>query len=298
MPLALCLALALFVGASDPAYAIESTRVSWAGLGVAYIFFLANLVIGGGLFVASRWKLVVSTGRGTRNYAMFVTVLTLVLMLATVLENELLQPGIEALPYEAVPNILLVFLLHLWALRFLEPWLVESGMAALTGAVIVGGVFGIVGLGTPRPAHWVIALVSCGVLIYLWIKSISTAKSFLTADSIYVNTKELQERADRDQKPWLGLPQWVALIGCSIALAVINQLLSGTDLELILATSVLFKTALLLLTTLSVSALPAAGYWYLKRQWMPELTQFVWIAWLITGFAMTYSNYLISLQIG
>jgi hypothetical protein len=28
---------------------------------------------------------------------------------------------------------------------------------------------------------------------------------------------------------------------------------------------------------------------------MPELTRFVWLAWIVVGFALTYGNYLSSL---
>jgi hypothetical protein len=40
---------------------------------------------------------------------------------------------------------------------------------------------------------------------------------------------------------------------------------------------------------------PAASYWLARKAWMPELTRFVWLAWIIVGFALTYGNYLSSL---
>ena len=45
----------------------------------------------------------------------------------------------------------------------------------------------------------------------------------------------------------------------------------------------------------SVCAVPAAGYWVTRKAWMPELTRFVWLAWIVVGFALTYGNYLSSL---
>jgi hypothetical protein len=40
---------------------------------------------------------------------------------------------------------------------------------------------------------------------------------------------------------------------------------------------------------------PAISYWVTRKAWMPELTRFVWLAWIVVGFALTYGNYLSSL---
>ena len=34
-----------------------------------------------------------------------------------------------------------------------------------------------------------------------------------------------------------------------------------------------------------------------RHTWMPQLTRFVWVVWLVVGFAFTYGNYLISLDV-
>ena len=47
--------------------------------------------------------------------------------------------------------------------------------------------------------------------------------------------------------------------------------------------------------TALVCAVPAIGYWVTRKAWMPELTRFVWLAWIVVGFALTYGNYLSSL---
>jgi hypothetical protein len=97
------------------------------------------------------------------------------------------------------------------------------------------------------------------------------------------------------QKPWLGLAQWVGLIAASIALGVANSLLRGRGLEEIPAVEVAAESGLLLVLTIIVCAVPAVGYWLVRKAWMPELTRFAWLAWIVVGFTLTYGNYLNSL---
>ena len=43
---------------------------------------------------------------------------------------------------------------------------------------------------------------------------------------------------------------------------------------------------MLLFITALVCAVPAGAYWFMRKTWMPELTRFVWLAWLVIGFAL------------
>ena len=61
------------------------------------------------------------------------------------------------------------------------------------------------------------------------------------------------------------------------------------------AVEIVGRSILLLGITALVSAIPAATYWLARHSWMPELTRFVWVVWLVVGFAFTYGNYLVSL---
>ena len=45
-----------------------------------------------------------------------------------------------------------------------------------------------------------------------------------------------------------------------------------------------------------VCAIPATTYWLAHKHWMPELTRFVWLVWIVVGFAFTYGNFLTSLN--
>ena len=123
----------------------------------------------------------------------------------------------------------------------------------------------------------------------------STKRAFVNASSIYIGSKETPDAATAPQRPWLGLPQWVALIVASVALGVANSLLRGRGFEEIPAVEVAVESGLLLVVTALVCAVPALSYWVARKAWMPELTRFVWLAWIVVGFALTYGNYLSSL---
>jgi hypothetical protein len=88
----------------------------------------------------------------------------------------------------------------------------------------------------------------------------------------------------------------VALIAASVGLGVANSLLQGRGLEELPAVDVAAKSGLLLVMTALVCAVPAWAHWVMRKAWMPELTRFVWLAWIVIGFALTYGNYLASLE--
>ena len=147
-----------------------------------------------------------------------------------------------------------------------------------------------------RTAH----LLALGLIVillgFVWLKSISTKRGFFKARSIYIESKEDGETAATPQRPWLGLPQWVALVCASVLVAAMNELLRGSAIAAVPALQVLSEATLLLGVTAMVSCIPAATYWLARKTWMPELTRFVWLVWLVVGFAFTYSNFLLSLE--
>ena len=135
-----------------------------------------------------------------------------------------------------------------------------------------------------------------GLLVFLWLKAVSTKRGFLTASTIYLASKENPVARKLPQKPWLGLPQWVALIGASVLLAVVNALLRGSASRADTGHSGDVESALVITVTATVCAVPATTYWLARKSWMPELTRFVWLVWIVVGFAFTYGNYLTTLD--
>lgn len=285
----------LSISALDPAAVLQSRSIELAALGGAYLALLANLILAIAAFIAARSHLVITPNRGSRDYGVYVAVLLATLLIATALENELLPRGSVTLHYVAVPHLTLLLMIHLWIAFRQEPWLVALGGATAAGAAVTIASAGLIG-DFVAPAHWLTLAVLLALLAFLWTKSVSTKRGFLKATSIYVASKELRDRALAPQKPWLGLAQWVALGGASVALAAVNAILRGNALAQIPAVQVLAESSIVLAVTVLVCAVPAASYWFARRAWMPELTRFVWLVWLVVSFAFTYGNYLTSLE--
>ena len=264
--------------------------ITLAALGGAYLFLLGSFIAGAACYAASRAWLVISPNRAAQHYGLYVVVVLASLCIATVLENELV-PRTQALPYVALPHILAVALLHWRIYCVQEPWLVAAGTAAVAGAGVAAGAVAAGGAEI-QAAQWVTLAVLTALLAYLAHQSISTKRGFVTAKSIYASSKEGGAARAAPQRPWLGLAQWAALLIASVILATVNSLLRGNGIDAIPAVAVAGESMLLLAVTAAVCAIPAMIYWLAHKHWMPELTRFAWLAWLVVGFAFTYGNYL------
>lgn len=278
-------------GPFDIAAIFHDRGVDLAALGGAYLTLLAAIALTGAGFSAIRHLLVIAPNRSTRDYGIYVSLALTALLIATVLENESLPAGSATLHYVAVPQLTMLLGLHLAIWHRQETRLIALGAAATTATVVVGVALGLATrlLG---PGYWVALLLLAALLGFLWRRAVTTQRDFLTANSIYAPSKETAGGAARPQTPWLGWAQWAGLIGASVGLALANSLLRGRGLEEIPAIDVIADSGLLLFVTTAVCTVPAASYWVTRKTWMPELTRFVWLAWIIVGFALTYENYL------
>lgn len=275
--------------------ALMARGIDLSTLGVGYLIFLANVVVAALFFLASRAWLVISPNRSTSDYGLYVSVVLVILFVATVLENEVLPAQDTTLPYAAVPHVLVLFVMHLWIYYRHDPWLVGLGISAMAGAVPVVAISGIM-TDAIVMAHWLALGLVCVLLGFVWLKAVTTKHAFVKARSIYIATKETADQAPPPQKPWLGLPQWVALVCASLVLALVNELLRGSALIQVPAIHILTEAVMVLVITVLVSSIPAATYWLARKTWMPELTRLVWMVWLVVGFAFTYGNFLTSLE--
>jgi hypothetical protein len=193
------------------------------------------------------------------------------------------------------PQLLILLMLHLWIYNDQQPWLVSIGAssmlataAAYTGAAALTGVLQL--------SHGLTLALLASLIGYLWYNAVSTKRGFLSAKSIYIDSKETMIERIAPQRPWLGLPQWVALACASIVVAMLNSILQGSGFSEVPAMAVLGESMLILLITGLVCAIPAPTYWLAHQHWMPELTRFVWLVWVVVGFAFTYGNFLTSLD--
>jgi hypothetical protein len=272
--------------------AVLSARgVGFASLGAAYLALLLNVSLAAAGYVAARAHLVISPNRAARDYGMYVTAVLVTLLIATVLENELLPSPAGVLQYVAAPHLLLLLLVHLAICYRQEPWLIALGAAALGGALLTAALLAL-GTSSVRAAHGFAGAALAALLALLAVKSISTKRGFIRAKSIYISSKETLDAAATPQKPWLGLPHWLGLAAGSALLAAANSVLGGARVAEIPALEVAFQAGLLLAATALLCAVPAGTYWLARRNWMPDLTRFAWLVWLVVGFAFTYGNYL------
>ena len=281
-------------GSFDLAALFAERGVDLATLGAAYLILIATAVLTVFAFYTGRSQLVISPNRGSRDYGIYVSWALATLLIAIVLENESLPPGSTTLHYAFVPQIAALMSLHVWISYRLEPWLVTLGASAAAATIVVGVLLGVA-TDLVGPAYWVALSLLGALLAFLWWKAISTQRAFVNASSIYLQSKETLGMASAPQKPWLGLPQWVALTAASLGLGVANALLQGSGIEELPAVEVAAESGLLMAVTALVCVVPAGAYWVTRKAWMPELTRFVWLSWIVVGFAFTYGNYLSSL---
>jgi hypothetical protein len=270
-----------------------SRGITLATLGGAYLVLLGNLIAAVGCFIVARSSLVISPNKTAKSYGVYVVMVLATLGIATALENEILRDG-AVLPYTVVPQIVVIALIHLCIYYDQQPWLVALGASANAGAII-GAVIAAGSGAQVQLAHWATLGVLALLLAYLVKGSISTRAAFTGARSIYAKSKERGDGRVAPQKPWLGLPQWIALVVASILLALVNALLRGDDISNLPAIKVASESTLMLGVTFVVGAVPAAIYWLAHKNWMPELTRFVWLVWIVVGFAFTYGNILTSM---
>ena len=276
------------------ASALVSRGLDLASLGAAYLAAIVNLLAAGALFLVARSTLVITPNRAARSYGVYGALVLTALLIATVLENELAAAS-ATLRYAAVPQLLLLLGVHVAASRSAEPRLIAAAGAASVGGLVTLALAALA-FGAVAPAYLLAAVTVAGLLAFLWINSVSTKRAFRTASSIYTKSKERAEQPTEPQRPWLGLGQWVALGGASVVLAAFNSLLRGYGIAEIPAVQVLIESALLLGVTVVVCAVPAGLYWTARRAWMPELTRFAWLVWIVVSFSFTYGNYLTSLD--
>jgi hypothetical protein len=281
-------------GSLDSLASFAARGIDLAGLGAAYLTLLATGAVTMAAFYAARHLLVISPNRGSRDYGIYASLALATLLIATVLEIESLPSGSATLHYVFVPQLLALMGAHLAIWHRQEPWVIALGAAATAATIVVGA---SVGLGTQLlgPAYWITMLVLTVLLGFLWRKAVSTQRAFINASSIYVASKESVAAARGQQTPWLGWPQWTGLVAASLGLGIANSLLRGHSLDEVPALEVAAESGLLLVVTVLVCAVPAVSYWFARKAWMPELTRFVWLAWMVVGFALTYGNYLGSL---
>ena len=180
-------------------HALLSRGITLETLGLAYLGLWLSFLIGAIFFVILRANLVTSPNRSSRDYGLYASVLITTLMVAMVLENEILPVASLSLPYAALPQLLVIFVIHLWIYYRQEPWIIALGVASLstTTLLAVGLLYAAQFV---RPVHWFVLPLTAGLLIFAWVRCISTKRSFLKSSSIYASLA-------RRTKPTMSAPR-------------------------------------------------------------------------------------------
>lgn len=287
-----------FVDPTSAIIELIDSRLGLADLGIAYLLLIAHAVLTLCLYASSRAHLVVTPNLAARHYGLHVAAVMATLVVATVLDNELSGSGAALLSYAMLPQIVVVGLLHLGIYRSADPRLIALGGATSAGLVLIA-VLAAVGGAAVGLVHWVTALLLIALLGLLWHGSVSTKRGFINARSIYLDSKEQRDDGRRaTARAWLSSMHWIGLTVASVALAFANALLRGAGPGDVPAAALVVEAAMLLGITSLVCVAPAAGYWYLRRDAIPDLTRFAWLTWLIVAFAFTYGNYLTRISLG
>ncbi len=274
---------------------LADSGMSLPGLGIAYAVLLLTTIATVAIFALIRMHLVITPNRAAGDYGLYALTVIIALATAVTLENRIVTWRPQVIGYEVFPQLILLGVIHFWIHRDGQPWLIALGASALAATLLVGIPAASLGNGLGL-AHWTAAGLLAALLGLLAKTSISTKRGFIRARSIHVESHETERPVIRTQRPWLGLPQWVALGIATFALAMTNAVLGGNGLTQVPALPVLLQSLVILAITGSVASIPAGTYWLAHRHWMPELTRFVWLVWLVVGFAFSYGNILAGLD--
>lgn len=263
---------------------------SLPALGAAYLFFLANALGTAIYYGLIRRHLIISPNREAGHYGLYVAVVLLSLLIATALDNTLVATRSSTLQYAAVPQIALLLIVHVLIYQRQAPRLIALGAASIAGAISTMLLASLV-TDQVRGVHWISGAILAVLLAFLWSQSISTQRAFVSAKSIYLDSKENSDRA-ADENSRLGPAHWAGLVFASLMLAAVNAMLQGARPADVPALAVLLGSAQLIAATALIAAVPAVSYRLARKHWMPELTRFVWLVWLVVGFSFSYGNYL------
>ncbi len=284
MPLFLACDRVLARNLSDPVF-------SWDAFGVAYAYFIACVVLAGLLYMFFRWQIVLNPGAITRRYAVAVQLIGLLYVIASILENAISDNGTSNLPYESLPLIGFVIIVHYLADREEQPAVLIFAFSLVIAIMAVGFVALSMGWVEIRPGQWVIGAVGAGMVGYTLAQTTRTKKSYIGRAA--VERKVSMKRAIPGVRAWLSVEQWVALAVASLVVAAVTQTLAGSSLLSVPARRIFYHMVVLLGGTLIIGLLYSGLHWLLSRRSAGELAWVLWMVWILIAFASTYGMFLV-----
>ena len=270
-------------------------RFSWATFGIAYAVFITALVVGVLLYGLYRWQMVVDTGPRTRRYSVAMMILTLLYLISTVLENEVLGTLASNLPYEAFPHALVLLGFHWWAYRDGQPATATFALCFATATLAAGAAFFALGWIAVRAGQWAGGGGAAILALYTFVKCSATKRSFVDASYFTETLSDIPAA----RRPFFSirltpLHHGMALVVATLAAAVGMELLQGNPASELMALELFVDLALVLGATAVLTSVPVGAYWLAQHRVMPDLGWTVWVVWLLVAFALTYRAYLAS----
>ncbi len=284
------LALLLFPLAPTVAQGTDQTVFSWDAFGVGYAYFIASAVVAGLLYMFFRWQIVLNPGAVTRRYSVAIQVIGLLYVIAAILGNRITGVSAYSLPYESLPLMGFVIIVHYLAHREQQPAVLIFALSLVISIFMVGFVSLSMGWLDIRPAQWVIGAVCAGLVGYTLVQCARTKKSYVGRAN--VARKVTIKGAIPDVRAWLSLEQWVGLAVASLVVATIAQMLGGSSLLELPATDILVHALAVLGATLIIGIVYTGLHWLLTRSVGGDLVWVVWIVWILVAFASAYGMFL------
>lgn len=277
--------------AAVPAIAPQE-RFTWAALGVAYAFLICSLLVAGIQYLYCRWQWVLTPTSSTRRYCIALMIITAFYIILTIMENGLAQLPVAPLPYESVPQALLILFVHYVAYRNEQPasitlainLVVATGLVGLAASLVLNADIGLV--------HWAAGLASLVLVIVTLYRSSASKKSFTTGKYFLESESEPNAHGRNVSTRWLSMGNWVLMVAASIAMAVAAQMATGATAGNLLAADILVDSLIVLGTTLLIAGVPTGLYWLVHRQCLPDLTWTAWVVWACGAAGLVYLRYL------
>ncbi len=284
--------LALLLSPLAPAVAQGTGQsvFSWAAFGVGYAYFVATAVVAGLLHMFFRWQIVLNPGAITHRYAVAIQVIGLLYVIAAILGNRITGVSAYSLPYESLPLMGFVIVVHYMAQREQQPAVLIFALSLVISIFVVGFVSLSMGWLDIRPAQWVIGAVCAGLVGYTLVQCARTKKSYVGRAS--VERKVSIKGTIPDVRAWLPLEQWVGLAVASLVVAVIAQMLGGSSFLELPATDILIHALAVLGASLIIGIVYTGLHWILTRRAGGDLVWVVWIVWILVAFASAYGMFL------
>jgi len=112
----------------------------------------------------------------SRRYSAALIILPAFYIISTVVENMLIGPGRDRLPYESIPQALLILFVHYLAYRDNEPANITVGIALVTATAAVTLAAFLIIDAQLRPAQWAAGATALILVAYTLVKTSCTKR--------------------------------------------------------------------------------------------------------------------------